>query len=61
MGLDPGSPRTTPWAEGGVKPLSHPGCPEKNFFKIFYLFMGDRERGRDTGRGRKSRLSLQGG
>ena len=27
MGLDPGSPRITPWAEGGAKPLSHPGCP----------------------------------
>ena len=21
--------RITPWAEGGAKPLSHPGCPEK--------------------------------
>ena len=20
--------RITPWAEGGVKPLSHPGCPD---------------------------------
>ena len=27
VGLDPGS-RITPWAEGGVKPLNHPGCPE---------------------------------
>ena len=23
--------RTTPWAEGGAKPLSHPGCPKKAF------------------------------
>ena len=22
--------RITPWAEGGTKPLSHPGCPEDN-------------------------------
>ena len=21
-------PRITPWAEGGAKPLSHPGCPQ---------------------------------
>ena len=25
--------RITPWAEGGAKPLSHPGCPGV-FFKI---------------------------
>ena len=23
--------RITPWAEGGVKTLSHPGCPSSNF------------------------------
>ena len=24
--------RITPWAEGGAKPLSHPGCPIKQNF-----------------------------
>ena len=27
VGLDPPVSRTTPWAEGGAKPLRHPGCP----------------------------------
>ena len=26
--LDPGPPRIRPWAEGGIKPLSHLSCPE---------------------------------
>ena len=26
--------RITPWAEGGAKPLSHPGCPTKLFLKL---------------------------
>ena len=26
-------PRITPWAEGSTKPLSHPGCPEKENLK----------------------------
>ena len=26
-----GVSRITPWAEGGAKPLSHPGCPELHF------------------------------
>ena len=30
--------RITPWAEGGAKPLSHPGCPQLFFFFRFYLF-----------------------
>ena len=25
--------RITPWAEGGAKPLSHPGCPCHNFLE----------------------------
>ena len=25
--------RIKPWAEGGAKPLSHPGCPGLGFFK----------------------------
>ena len=25
--------RTTPWAQGGAKPLSHPGCPKLIFNK----------------------------
>ena len=25
--------RIMPWAEGGTKPLSHPGCPRKNILK----------------------------
>ena len=24
-------PRIRPWAEGGAKPLSHPGCPKVHF------------------------------
>ena len=27
--------RITPWAEGGAKPLSHPGCPPKLFWSWF--------------------------
>ena len=27
MGLDPGTPGSTPWAEGGTKLLSHPEIP----------------------------------
>ena len=26
--------RITPWAEGGAKPLSHPGCPFFYFLKV---------------------------
>ena len=26
--------RITPWAEGGAKPLSHPGCPDVGFLMI---------------------------
>ena len=26
--------RITPWAEGGVKPLSHPGCPSLSFLEL---------------------------
>ena len=31
VGLDLGVSRITPWAEGGAKLLSHPGCPAYNF------------------------------
>ena len=34
MGFDPGASRIRPWAEGGTKPLSHPGCPK---FLILYM------------------------
>ena len=27
-------PRVTPWAEGGAKPLSPPGCPEPDIFQL---------------------------
>ena len=27
-------PRVTPWAEGGVKLLSHPGCPSYYFLRL---------------------------
>ena len=30
VGLDPGCPRS--WAEGGTKPLRHPGCPQIDLF-----------------------------
>ena len=29
-------PRVRPWAKGGAKPLSHPGCP--SVFYLFFLF-----------------------
>ena len=29
--------RIAPWAEGGTKPLSHPGCPTKFVLKYFKL------------------------
>ena len=31
LGLDPKSPGSGPWAEGGAKLLSHPGCPLEVF------------------------------
>ena len=41
--------RITPWAEGGAKPLSHPGIPILFYFKDFiYLFMRDTEREREA-------------
>ena len=58
VGLDPGTPGSCPGPKAGAKPLSHPGIPPL-FFLAIYLFMHERhterERGRDTGRGR-SRL-----
>ena len=31
--------RITPWAEGGAKPLSHPGCPDPHFLSsVFFGF-----------------------
>ena len=27
--------RITPWAEGGTKPLSHPGCPQNPFNRLY--------------------------
>ena len=27
--------RIRPWAEGGAKPLSHPGCPKLAFLRTF--------------------------
>ena len=39
--------RITPWAEGGAKPLSHPGCPPIHFFLRFYLFIHERHRDRE--------------
>ena len=33
-------PGVTPWAEGGTKPLSHPGCPSHtNFLTMITLFL----------------------
>ena len=31
--------RITLWAEGGAKPLSHPGCPLSRFFFFFIYFI----------------------
>ena len=30
-------PRVTPWAEGGAKPLSHPGIPKALTLRMFCL------------------------
>ena len=32
--------RITPWAEGAVKPLSHPGCPNKSILRAYYILGG---------------------
>ena len=29
--------RIMPWAEGGAKPLSHPGCPKNKNSKSHYM------------------------
>ena len=34
MGLDPGSPGSGPWAEGGTEPLSHLGSTEIFTFRL---------------------------
>ena len=39
VGLDPGPPGS-PWAEGGAKPLSPPGCPSSTFFLFLHLRSG---------------------
>ena len=31
--------RTTPWDEGGAKPLSHPGCPIQYLKKNVGIFL----------------------
>ena len=35
-GTRSGDPGVTPWAEGGAKPLSHPGCPRFLSKEKFY-------------------------
>ena len=46
-------PRITPWAEGGAKPLSHPGCPilgSLHYLILFYkrfIYLKERERKRE--------------
>ena len=60
VGFDPGTPGLHPELKAGAKPLGHPVILEFSFISFFskdfiYLFMRDRERRRDTGRGR-SRL-----
>ena len=31
--------RITTWAEGGTKPLSHPGCPDVSFYCVLYFVL----------------------
>ena len=40
-GTPSGVPSITPWAEGGAKPLSQPGCPGKDLLtkKKFTIFL----------------------
>ena len=41
--------RIMPWAEGGIKPLSHPGIPPQTFLKkIIYLFTHERHTEREA-------------
>ena len=51
VGFNPGFPGSRPGPKAGAKPLRHPGIPR------FYLFIHERQRGRDVGRGR-SRLPV---
>ena len=63
-GLDLGSLSIMPWAEGGAKPLSHPGCPELSlfFFLIFiYLFIHERHTQRERQRHSRGRSRLHAG
>ena len=34
VGFDPGSPGSHPGPKAGTKPLTHQGCPLKNFLKF---------------------------
>ena len=36
--------RITPWAEGGTKPLSNPGCPVQDLREIFGGDVGSNKR-----------------
>ena len=49
VGLDLGTLGSRPEPKAEAQPLSHTGTPEK--FLRFYLFIHERDRGRDTGRG----------
>ena len=41
MGLDPRSPGSHPELKGSAKPLSHPGCPLRNFgSQVSWTFRG---------------------
>ena len=38
VGFDPGSPGSRPGPKAGTQPLSHPGIPLLQLFKVFFLF-----------------------
>ena len=48
--------RITPWAEGGAKPLSHPGCPVSRILKGDIVSQEKRKMGRKMFRQRKQQM-----
>ena len=51
VGFDPRSPGSRPGPKAGAKPLRHPGIPLNSFLKKCILFIHERHRETDIGRG----------
>ena len=48
VGLDPGSPGSSPGPKAGAKPLRHPGIPDFLFFFKIFLFIHESHREREA-------------